>query len=202
MTGHQKLKPLVIRRSKTPRCFKGAKSLEVYYDFNKKSWRTSEICENWIQKLDKHMVKKCRKIAFLLDNSPAYPKEINPKLKNITDFYLPSNTTSKLQPMDQGVIKHFKVHYRKRILRKIITALENNQFMPNINLRESISEISKAWSYEVTDRTIHNSFAKATFFVCSESERTEDEDDIPYEETKKKMDTAKGKSRNYGFCTA
>ncbi|GBM54196.1 Tigger transposable element-derived protein 4 [Araneus ventricosus] len=36
MTGHQKLKPLVIGRSKNPRCFKGAKSLEVDYDFNKK----------------------------------------------------------------------------------------------------------------------------------------------------------------------
>ncbi|GBN47008.1 Tigger transposable element-derived protein 6 [Araneus ventricosus] len=36
MTGHQKLKPLVIGRSKNPRCFKGAKSLEVDYDLNKK----------------------------------------------------------------------------------------------------------------------------------------------------------------------
>ncbi|GFS58280.1 tigger transposable element-derived protein 4 [Nephila pilipes] len=85
---------------------------------------------------------------------------------------------------DQGVIKKkFKVHYRERILRKVITALETNQSMPNINLRESISEISKAWNYDVTDRTIHNSFDKTGFFVCCES--TEDEDDIPLEEMKK-----------------
>ncbi|GBL97555.1 Tigger transposable element-derived protein 6 [Araneus ventricosus] len=37
MTGHQKLKPLVIGRSKNPRCFKDAKYLEVDYDFNKKN---------------------------------------------------------------------------------------------------------------------------------------------------------------------
>ncbi|GBN43016.1 Tigger transposable element-derived protein 4 [Araneus ventricosus] len=55
MTGHQKLKPLVIGRSKNPRCFKGAKPLEVDYDFNKKSWMTSEICEKWVQKLDKRI---------------------------------------------------------------------------------------------------------------------------------------------------
>ncbi|GFT16524.1 DDE-1 domain-containing protein [Nephila pilipes] len=80
--------------------------------------------------------------------------------------------------------------------------------MPNINLRESISEISKAWNYDVTDRTIHN-FAKAGFFVCSESsESAEDEEDIPLEEMKKiwnkykKIETAKGKTRNYGFCAA
>ncbi|GFU33440.1 tigger transposable element-derived protein 4 [Nephila pilipes] len=98
---------------------------------------TSEICENWIQKLDKRKVKELRKIALLLDNFPANLKEINPKLKNVTVSYLSPNTTSKLHPMDQGVIKkNFKVHYRKRILRKVITALENNQSMPNINLRE------------------------------------------------------------------
>ncbi|GBM41082.1 Tigger transposable element-derived protein 6 [Araneus ventricosus] len=35
MTGHQKLKPLIVGRSKNPRRFKGAKSLEADYDFNK-----------------------------------------------------------------------------------------------------------------------------------------------------------------------
>ncbi|GBM18493.1 Tigger transposable element-derived protein 4 [Araneus ventricosus] len=105
MTGHQKFKPLVIGRSKNPRCFKGAKSLEVDYDLNQKSWMTSEICEKWVQKLDKRMIAECRKIALVFDNCPAHPKEINQKLKNVTVFYLPPNTTSKLQPMDQGVIK-------------------------------------------------------------------------------------------------
>ncbi|GBM47084.1 hypothetical protein AVEN_22386-1 [Araneus ventricosus] len=55
--------------------------------------------------------------------------------------------------------------------------------MPKINLREIISEISKAWNYDVIDRTIRNSFAKAGFFVSSEnSASTEDEDSIPLEE--------------------
>ncbi|GBN81767.1 Tigger transposable element-derived protein 4 [Araneus ventricosus] len=102
MTGHQKLKPLVIGRSKNPRCFKGAKSLDVDYDFNKKSWMTSEICEKWDQKLDKRMIAECRKIALVFDNCPAHPKEIRQKLKNVTVFYFTPNTTSKLQPMDKG----------------------------------------------------------------------------------------------------
>ncbi|GBN79763.1 Tigger transposable element-derived protein 6 [Araneus ventricosus] len=49
MTGHQKLKPLLIGRSKNPRCFKDAKSLEVDYVFNKKSWMSSDICEKWVE---------------------------------------------------------------------------------------------------------------------------------------------------------
>ncbi|GBL98816.1 hypothetical protein AVEN_8688-1 [Araneus ventricosus] len=75
MTGHQKLKPLVIERSKNPRCFKGAKSLEVDYDFNKKSWTTSEICEKWVQKLDKLMIAECRKIALVFNNGPPIPRK-------------------------------------------------------------------------------------------------------------------------------
>ncbi|GBM89505.1 hypothetical protein AVEN_43032-1 [Araneus ventricosus] len=143
----------------------------------------SEICEKWVQKLDKHMIAECRKFALVFGKCPAHPQEIDQKLKNFTVFYLPPNTRSKLQPMDQGVIKNFKIHYRKRIVRKVITELENNQSMSKINLRESISEISKAWNYDVTDRTIRNSFVKARFFVSNEnSASTEDEDDIPLEE--------------------
>ncbi|GBM02859.1 hypothetical protein AVEN_52036-1 [Araneus ventricosus] len=41
--------------------------------------------------------------------------------------------------------------------------------MPKINLRESISETSKAWNYDVTDRTIRNIFAKVGFFVSNEN---------------------------------
>ncbi|GBL75943.1 Tigger transposable element-derived protein 4 [Araneus ventricosus] len=52
MTGYQKLKSFVIGRSKSPRCFKSAKYLELDYDFNKKSCMSSEICEKWVQKLD------------------------------------------------------------------------------------------------------------------------------------------------------
>ncbi|GBO18816.1 hypothetical protein AVEN_171917-1 [Araneus ventricosus] len=70
--------------------------------------------------------------------------------------------------MDQGVIQNFKIYYRKKIVRKVITALENNQSMPKIILRESISEISKEWNYDIADRTTRNSFAKAGFFVSNE----------------------------------
>ncbi|GBN29937.1 Tigger transposable element-derived protein 4 [Araneus ventricosus] len=121
MNGHQKLKPLVIGRSKNPRCFKAAKSLEVDYIFNKKSWMTSEICSKVAQTYDCSVAKL---LSFLIIVPP--PKEINQKLKNIAVFYLPPNTTSKLQAMDQGVMKNFKIHYRKRIVRKVITVLENN----------------------------------------------------------------------------
>lgn len=33
-------------------------------------------------------------------------------------YNIPPNNTSKIQPMDQGIIKNFTVHHHKRILMK------------------------------------------------------------------------------------
>jgi hypothetical protein len=33
-------------------------------------------------------------------------------LRNTTVFYLPPNTTSKIQPCDAGIIRSFKAYYR------------------------------------------------------------------------------------------
>lgn len=43
MSGSEKLKLLVIGKSKNPRCFEGIKSLDVDYEHNKKAWMKSEI---------------------------------------------------------------------------------------------------------------------------------------------------------------
>ena len=43
-----------------------------------------------------------RIVAFVIDSCPAHPHIFN--LKSIKLYFLPPNTTSKTQPMDQGVI--------------------------------------------------------------------------------------------------
>lgn len=40
---NEKMKQLVIRKNKNSRCFEGTKSVEVDYDFNKKSLTTLDI---------------------------------------------------------------------------------------------------------------------------------------------------------------
>ncbi|GBM26011.1 hypothetical protein AVEN_141972-1 [Araneus ventricosus] len=132
------------------------------------------------------MIAECREIALCFDNCPTHPKKINQKLKHVTVFTCHQTLHQNCSQRIKGVIKNLKIHYRKRIVRQVITALQNNQSTPKINLWESISEISKAWNYEVTHRTIRNSFAKAGFFVSNENSASmEDEDDIPLEELRK-----------------
>ena len=56
-----------------------------------------------------------------------------PNLDCIKIVYLPPNTTSKSQPIDQGIINNFKVFYRKDVVYYILRSLEVKT-NPDINL--------------------------------------------------------------------
>ncbi|XP_017475638.1 PREDICTED: tigger transposable element-derived protein 4-like [Rhagoletis zephyria] len=71
-SGTEKLRLLVIGKSKNPRCFKGLQYLEVDYENNSKSWMTSELYEKWLLKLDKKFAAQKRKILLFIDNCPAH----------------------------------------------------------------------------------------------------------------------------------
>jgi hypothetical protein len=66
-----------------------------------------------------------RKIISLLYNCPAQPVLQN--LENIKVVFIPANTTSILQPMDQGDIRNLKCHYRKLLLLRIVESIEKKQ---------------------------------------------------------------------------
>jgi len=194
MTGEEKLKMLVIGKSKSPRCFKGVKSLEVKYDFNKKSWMTSEIFDRWLKALDKQMRQQRRKIALLIDNCPAHSKDCGEKLKNVKVIFFPPNCTSKLQPLDLGIIKNLKMHYRERILKEMISAIEKNETFQNIDLRKAIAELYKVWKFDVTAKTIRNCFKKGGFSDQTDDIDSEDEDVI-LADLKEKWKTVEGNGK-------
>ena len=104
----EKLEMFVIGKTASPRCFKHIKSLPYLYRNQKKSWMTGELFEEWVKGLDRGFRVKDRRIALLVDNCPAHPTIEG--LTNIHLIFLPPNTTSVLQPMDQGVIRSLKSH--------------------------------------------------------------------------------------------
>lgn len=168
MTGSVKRKLLVIGKSKNPRCFKNIKHLPVNYKANKCAWMTSQLFEEEIRKWDAEL--KGKKILLLVDNCPAHP--VISDLQNIELCFLPANTTSVLQPMDQSVIKSLKSHYRRRLLMELVECNGNLK----INILDAIHMISKSWE-EVTTKTIKHSFKHAGWLEDEGS--TEDEDDLP-----------------------
>lgn len=109
-TGTEKIELLVIGKSQKPRCFKNVKKLPVKYAANNKAWMVAELFDREIKIWDEELQKKGKKIVLLLDNCTAHPHIQG--LKAIRLVFLPANTTSVLQPMDQGVIRSLKCSYR------------------------------------------------------------------------------------------
>ena len=109
----EKLPMFVMRKSENPRCFKNIKHLPCEYKSQKKSWMNSEIFEEWVRKLDRKFRADDRNIALIIDNWPAHLSISH--LTNVQLIFLPPITTSILQPMDQGVIRSLKAHYRGRV---------------------------------------------------------------------------------------
>ena len=70
----------------------------------------SQLFEGWVKELYDQFEKETQKVALIVDNCTAHP-EIGVS-KSIDILFLPPNTTSILQPMDQGVIHSVKTKYR------------------------------------------------------------------------------------------
>ena len=106
MLGNDKLKLLMIGKSKKPRCFKNINmdTLPVTYWSNQNAWMTGVMFREWVTNWDSVLK---RKIILLVDNCPAHPNI--GELKNIRLEFLPANTTSLIQPMEQSVIKNLKI---------------------------------------------------------------------------------------------
>ncbi|CAI6354755.1 unnamed protein product [Macrosiphum euphorbiae] len=122
-TGSQKLRLLVIGKSKAPRCFKNVRTFPCDYVSQNRAWMTGDIFINWIKQLDLSFKKQNRNILLFVDNCPAHPTTI--PLENIKLVFLPPNATAKLQPLDQGIIKVLKQKYRKNLV-LILKRLERN----------------------------------------------------------------------------
>ncbi len=98
-----KEKLLVIGKAAKHRCFKGMdlRRLPVEWRSNRKAWMTTSIMTEWLSNFDKKIGKEKRKVILLLDNASSHPKI---RLQNVQVFFLPPNTISVCQPLDQGVI--------------------------------------------------------------------------------------------------
>nr|XP_012151876.1 PREDICTED: tigger transposable element-derived protein 1-like [Megachile rotundata] len=136
-SGDHVMKPLVINKSKTPRSFKGIKinNLPVYWMANKKAWVTATLFNEWfhnffVPDVKRYLSKKGLpfKTLLLIDNAPGHPQDLHHE--NVQVVFLPKNTTSLLQPLDQGIISPFKAQYIKRTFRYILEQMENDESLP------------------------------------------------------------------------
>ena len=117
----EKLSILVTGKSKKPRCLNGMKNFPWRYRAHAESWMDSLLLETCAKELNNRFVSEDRKVAFIIEHCPAHTKIEG--LKAVELIFLPSNTTSKTQPKDQGVIKSPNAIYCKKIIQRIIRVM-------------------------------------------------------------------------------
>jgi len=100
-----------------------------------------------------------------MDNFSAYEASVeqNPPLQNIHIVWLPANSTSIYQPLDQGIINSLKAHYRRHWLEYMITEFENlRDPLKLMQVHLALWWIIRAWHHDVSKTTIRNCFIKST----------------------------------------
>ena len=110
---------------------------------------TSTILEKWLRKLDFQMRNSAKKIVIVLDNCTAHP--------NIKLVFLPPNTMAKT-PLNSGVMRFLKAHYRKSLAKLRLLAFEEKKDF-TVNVLEAMKLLRQAWN-SVSEVTIQNCFKK------------------------------------------
>ena len=71
------------------------------------------------------------------------------KSSNIKIVFLPKNTTSRLQPLDTGIIRNFKVKYRKFLVKYVLSRINDNasaeEIVQDVNILMAIRWVQRAW---------------------------------------------------------
>ena len=105
----------------------------------------SEIFAEWIKKDFVPAVKRHQraqnirspKALLLMDNCSAHPEELKTRDGSVTCMSLPPNTTSLIQPMDQGVLQAMKNRYKRKLLLKVICGQDLD---PTQNIKELVKQ--------------------------------------------------------------
>lgn len=162
----EKVKPFVIGKAENPRCFRGVRKsdLPVYWRSNKKAWMTTALFEDFLADFNRKMRAQNRHVLLFVDNATSHPSDF--ALSNVTVKFFPPNTTSHLQPLDQGVIRAFKAIYRKKLLEKIIQKIGRiehaTELTKSITVLDAVLWAAQAWK-EVKVGGISHCFEKAGF---------------------------------------
>ena len=147
----------------------------------------SDLFEEWVREQDRKFECENRKILLIVDNCLAHPQIGG--LKAIDMCFLPPNTTSITQPMDQGVIRSLKAKYRSRMIQQIIKAIDAKKSIPKVNVLDAMKMLTICWE-NVTEETVKKCFAKSHISPQDQTSAQDDLDD-PFIELRNDLEKLK-----------
>ncbi|XP_066987502.1 tigger transposable element-derived protein 1-like [Macrobrachium rosenbergii] len=127
------IKPGLIYKSKHPRALKNKNKalLPVYWMNNSKAWITKALTIEWflhcfILHVKLYLAEKGLpfKVLLLMDCAGGHAKNL--EYDGVHIEFLSPNTTSLIQPMDQGIIRAFKALCTRSTMEGLIAALDDD----------------------------------------------------------------------------
>ena len=110
-----------------------------FYKSQRNTWMNSEIFAEWFKK-DFIPAVKCTQTFVHLKLccwwTTVLLKELKTRDGSVTCMFLPPNTTSLIQPTDQGVLHAMKIRYKRKLLQKVICG-------QNLDPTQNITEMVK-----------------------------------------------------------
>ena len=106
-------------------------------------------------------------VLLTLDNCTAHPPEITDHDPRVIVCFLPKNTTALIQPMDQGIIRNFKLRFHDKIYLDLIRHIDTVpiteegvnpmvQFYKDLTIYDTIKYTCDAWFDGVKKSTMIN----------------------------------------------
>ncbi|XP_003790872.1 tigger transposable element-derived protein 7 [Otolemur garnettii] len=180
--GTHKLKSIIIGKSKMPKNVKeDTSTLPVIYKPSKDVWFTRELFSEWffqnfVPEVRHFQLNVLRyheedvRALLLLDNSPAHPspESLTSEDGRIKCMFFPRNTSTLIQPMNQGVILSCKRLYRWKQLEESLVIFEESDDEQDkgekgvskikiYNIKSAVFNWAKSWD-EVKQKTIANAW--------------------------------------------
>lgn len=127
------IKPGLIYRSKNPRALKNKNkdALPIYWMYNSKAWMAKALNQDWfkyrfIPEVKRYLRGKGLdfKVLLLADNAGGHADDLS--YDGVKIEFLPPNTTSLIQPMDQGIIRAFKALYTRNTLQHLVDSVDSD----------------------------------------------------------------------------
>ena len=129
-TGTSKRSLFVVGKSENPLSFRRTNiKKKCWYRHYHSAWMTVKLFNEWLEDFNQRMRDQRRTIVLCMDNCSAHRvsgaagktlRQVEGldvvTLSHIHVVYLPKNTTSAVQPADQGIIRCLKADYKRNLV--------------------------------------------------------------------------------------
>lgn len=187
-TGTHKLPLACIGRGKKTRTFTSQeiKNLSVLYYSQETAWMTNDIFKDWfhmnfIPSVREHLRSQglTETALLLIDRNSSHPSDQHLRSEDSFFFvqYFPPKVKALIQPMEQGLMRDLKLHYRYNLLKELLNKnITITEFHKQLNIKDAIKLVSDAWN-AISIENIQQCFSK--IFPVTESNFNSTQEEVP-----------------------